>query len=651
MNSIPRVVFLGNHTVGVRTLNVLAKCARLEGVVAHPEDSEDGVRYESVFSEAKRLDIPAIRATGKSSATRDFIQTLSPDLIWVTDYRYLLAKEVINLAPMGAINIHPSLLPAYRGRASINWAILRGESKLGLTAHFIDEGMDTGDIVGQCEYFLAGDEDVGDALQKLYPLYQKLTEEVLGQLRSGKIQRCAQSSEGGGAFPARRPEDGLVVWDTSAVKVRNLVRAVAAPYPGAFTPFSGGLLRIWKVGEIYPLPADQRTKPGEVLECEKGARLVVACRDAAMVLSKIENDNTVRWPVVGDVLGEENPVISEPHNRLMHGEEEVIAVSEVVRSGKWAGSPLIESIETRFARIAGTNHAVAIGTGLGALRLALRAIGIEPDDAVAVPGYSCVALANAVLSCGAEPIPVEIDRNTLNICPKSLMKIVRANHTRIRAAIVVHTFGCPADMEKLAETGVPLLEDCSHAFGRSGFGSHGRVALMSLYATKLVGAGEGGMVFTNDSGIMEKIRHARDYTDLSPDGGRLNDKPSSFTAAIAGCQLDRLSGFLARRDYLADRYHNALSGVAGEGLCRLPVKMSGRVWYRYTLQLRRDVDEVIAAMCARGVVAARPVEPWCESPGQNCAEAFSRTISLPIYPALTDGMQDRVVNAFLQAIV
>ena len=340
-----------------------------------------------------------------------------------------------------------------------------------------------------------------------------------------------------------------------------------------------------------------------------------------------------------------------PHNQLCHGEEEVIAVSQVVRSGNWAGSPIIDSVESRFASVAGTKYAVAVGTGLGALRLALRAIGVESGDVVAVPGYSCVALANAVLSLGAEPIAVEIDKNTLNICPLALMKIVRDSPLRIRAAIVVHTFGCPADVELLAQTGVPLIEDCSHAFGRSGFGSHGLVAIMSLYATKLVGAGEGGMILTNDRYIMEYIRHARDYTDLPPDGGRLNDKPSSFAAALAGCQLERLSGFLSRRDHLAERYHNSFGDLASKGLCRLPVKKCGRVWYRYSMQLPLDVDEVISAMRARGVVASRPVEPWCEPPGDYCAKAFSHTISLPIYPALSDGMQDRVVNAFLHAIL
>jgi perosamine synthetase len=335
---------------------------------------------------------------------------------------------------------------------------------------------------------------------------------------------------------------------------------------------------------------------------------------------------------------------------MMHGEEEVLAVAEVVRSGKWAGSPLIESTEAQFASAARTDYAVAVGTGLGALRLALRALGIGAGEAVAVPGYSCVALANAVLACGAQPIPVEIDRHSLNMCPNALMEIVREHRPQIRAAIVVHTFGCPANMDQLAEAGVPLIEDCSHAFGRSDFGRRGRVSIMSLYATKLVGAGEGGMVLTSDAGIMARIRSERDYTDQAPSSGRLNDKPSSFTAAIARCQLKKLPEHLARRDHLADRYHSAFAGLAEKGLCRLPVEVTGRVWYRYSVDLPRNIDEVISAMRLRGVATARPVEPWGRPAGDACADAFSRTLSLPMYPALSDDEQDRVIHAFLTSI-
>lgn len=644
-----RIVFLGNHTVGVRTIHALHRYSTLVGIVAHPKDSEDGVRYESVFCEAKKMGIPAIRAGGRSPELKDFITSVRPDLIWVVDYKYLLSQEVIELAPMGAINFHPSLLPAYRGRASINWAILRGESRMGLTAHYIDRGIDTGDIVGQLEYNLAESEDVGDALNRLYPLYQDLAKYVLEKLASGQIHRKPQPTEGESLFPARCPDDGLIVWGTSAIKVRNLVRAVAAPYPGAFTCFSGGILRIWKADKILPIPAHLTTSPGEVLECINGTHLVVACKDAALVLSSIDNEKCDRWPVPGDILGDPKPVVNVPHNALVHGEEEVAAVNKVIRSGQWSGNPCIESIESRFAIAAGTKHACAVGTGIGALRLSLRAIGIRHGDDVAVPGYSCVALANAVLACGANPVPIEIEPQSLNISPKALREAVSAN-SRIRGAIVVHTFGFPADMDNLAKAGVPLIEDCSHAFGRSGFGSKGSIALLSLYSTKLVGGGEGGMILSSDSNIINLIREARDYTDLPSDGFRLNDKPSSFTAALAGCQLNRLQESLNRRDYLAERYFKAFDALEREGLCRLPLRKTGRVWYRYAIQLGQDVDQVVLAMRSCGVISARPIEPWCTPPGIHCAEAFSRTISLPMYPALTDDLQDEVIKAFLKLL-
>jgi dTDP-4-amino-4,6-dideoxygalactose transaminase/methionyl-tRNA formyltransferase len=639
-----KVAFLGNHTVGVHTLRAIRRQAVLAGVVAHPEDPEDGVRYESVFAEAARLGVPVIRSTGKAQALKEFIRASAPDLLWIADFRYLLPADVVALAPMGAVNLHPSLLPAYRGRASINWAILRGETRLGLTAHVVDAGMDTGDIVGQRTYELGPDEDVGDALDKLYPLYDDLTAGVLARLAAGTPGRRAQRVEGAGAFPRRRPEDGLVAWDAPAAQVRNLVRAVAAPYPGAFSPWSGGLIRLWKAGDI--LPATKGHTPGTVLAAGQDGRLVVACRDAALTVTRHTLENTGRPPVPGDVLGDASPASPVPHNRLSHGEEEVAAVAAVVRSGRWAGGDECARAEARFAAAAGTPHAVGVGSGLGALRLALRALGLGPGDAVAVPGYSCVALANAALACGAEPVPVEIDAATLNLCPDALRAAVRAN-PRIRAAVAVHTFGCPADLAALEAAGIPLIEDCSHAFGRGGFGGRGRLAIMSLYATKLVGAGEGGMVFTSDPALADRIRSARDYADQPPAADRLNDKLAACAAALAGCQLDRLPAHLARRDFLARRYTEALAGVGGDGSCRLPVETPGRVWYRYAIRLSGEAGPVVAALRARGVVAARPVEPWGQPPGPACAAAFERTISLPLYPALTEAEQDRVISAFL----
>jgi len=298
------VLFLGNHTVGVRTLRAIQRHARLVGIVAHPEDPEDGVRYESVFAEAGRLGIPTLRASGKSTELEAFIKRCAPALLWIADYRYLLSPTVLQLAPLGAINLHPSLLPAYRGRAPVNWAILHGETRLGLTAHFVEEGMDSGDIVGQRAFELGRSQDVGDALQMLYPLYESLTAEVLTNLPSRRVERRVQDARKATAFPRRRPEDGRIDWSAPAEQVWNLIRAVAAPYPGAFSPRREGTVRIWKASGVEPFASIGRPTPGEVLRISAdGKTLRVACGDAGLVVTRFELADTTVVLRAGEQLG------------------------------------------------------------------------------------------------------------------------------------------------------------------------------------------------------------------------------------------------------------------------------------------------------------------------------------------------------------
>lgn len=645
-----KVLFLGNHTVGVRAMHAIRAQACLVGVVAHPEDHEDGVRYESVHAEAVRLGLPVLRATGKSAELASFIRNCAPDLLWITDFRYLLSRQILALAPLGAINLHPSLLPAYRGRASINWAILRGETQLGLTAHVVDEGMDTGAIVGQRAYALDRSQDVGDALELLYPLYESLTAEVLTGLQKGSIVPRAQSATGASAFPRRKPEDGLIDWAQPALAVWNLIRAVAAPYPGAFTPCGAGALRIWKATGVRPL-ATTGVPPGEVVDVSADGRtLVVACGDSGLVVSKFEMEGAVWLPRISDRLGGENVSLAPvPHNRLTHGPEEEQAVAAVVRSGRWAGGAVVAELEARLARQAGVAHGVAVGSGIGALRLSLLALGVGAGDRVAVPAYSCVALANAVLACGAEPVSIEIEPGTWNISVAALRGAL-AEGFCLKAVIAVHTFGLPAPVRALEALGVPVIEDCSHAFGPAPLGGQTRLAMLSLYATKLLGAGEGGMVLTNDPRLADRIRRARDYSDQAPAASRLNDKMTDLTAALACCQLQRLPASLARREELAARYTAGLAGAADEAGFELPAAIAGRVWYRYTVAVSGVADEVIARLAAQGVTAARPVEPWSERTTTFSERAFRRLVSLPLYPTLTSEEQDRVIAAFLAAV-
>lgn len=299
-----KVLFLGNHTVGVRVLHSLAAHAHLCGVVAHPSDPEDGVRYESVANAAASMGVRCLRASGRSPELRDFILQQAPELLWITDYRYLLPAEVLALAPLGAINLHPSLLPKYRGRAPLNWAILHGESRLGLTAHFVTAGMDDGDIIAQHAFELNQSQDVGDALELLYPLYARITAEVLDLLGRGCVSRRMQDESQATAFPRRTPEDGVIDWSQPARGVWNLVRAVAAPYPGAFSQREEGLLRIWKAEGIRPFDRTESPLPGLVEQVElPHGRLSIACADAWLMVTRWDCEGGGKPLQAGEVLG------------------------------------------------------------------------------------------------------------------------------------------------------------------------------------------------------------------------------------------------------------------------------------------------------------------------------------------------------------
>jgi perosamine synthetase len=330
-----------------------------------------------------------------------------------------------------------------------------------------------------------------------------------------------------------------------------------------------------------------------------------------------------------------------PHVRLTHGPEEEEAVALVVRSGQWAGGSLVVDVEREFAQAAGTEHAVMVGSGLAALRLSLLALGVHAGDRVAVPAYSCVALANAVLSCGAEPVPVDVEDQTWNMSPASLTAL-KATVPNLNTAIVVHTFGVPANVSAIRSCGVRVIEDCSHAFGRPALGNCGDMAILSLYATKLIGAGEGGIVLTSDSAIANQLRDARDYADRSPAAWRLNDKISGCAAALARCQLRRLPELLKRRDAVAAMYDERWRQSSSAISIGLPIVLPDRIWYRYTVTCP-DADRVIAELASFRIHAARPVEPWCDYSSQPVSlRAFKQLVSLPIYPTLTPWEQNHV---------
>jgi len=298
-----RILFFGNHTVGVRALSALSETESICAVVAHPADPEDGVRYESVYEFAGRHGWQVIRSHGKDPALPRFVRSARPDLIWITDYRYLLPRELLDLSPHGAVNLHPSLLPKYRGRAPINWAIINGETRLGLTAHVVDEGMDTGDIIAQFAFDLAPPRDVGDALELLYPLYGEISRTVARHFRTGNVPRIRQDHSQATVFPRRKPEDGLIDWHMSVRSVWNLIRAVAHPYPGAFTTMHGQRLTVWK-GAPSPHASGRGVVAGAIVDIADGA-VHVQCGDGVLMLLRIQPAKGISIAPMraGDVLG------------------------------------------------------------------------------------------------------------------------------------------------------------------------------------------------------------------------------------------------------------------------------------------------------------------------------------------------------------
>lgn len=309
-----RLLFFGNHTVGVRALGAASELTEVVGVVAHPPDPEDGVRYDSVAGFAASRGWPVLRAAGRDAAITRFVTGQRPDLIWIADYRYLLPADVIALAPLGAVNLHPSLLPKYRGRAPVNWAILNGETELGLTAHRVDDGMDTGDILAQVSFHLTKDEDVGDALDRLYPLYETVTRQVLTSLIAGGLVAQPQDHAHATAFPRRRPEDGRIDWTVPARSVRDLVRAVAAPYPGAFTESAGQTVKVWRA-TLSDLWDDGVSRPGDVRAVDE-AGVHVACGSGIVCLKSIEPSPEALGLMPGAHLGAPTTYLETLHEAL-----------------------------------------------------------------------------------------------------------------------------------------------------------------------------------------------------------------------------------------------------------------------------------------------------------------------------------------------
>lgn len=250
-----KVFFMGATKFGHRCLKTVLKagmqvvgCAVTTEVfqISYAPSGVKNVTYVDFSVIAKELGIPGIPyERGRQSRFIEAVARLKPDLILVAGWYYMVSRELRNVAPKGAIGLHGSLLPKYRGGAPLVWAMINGEKETGVTLFYLEDGVDEGDILGQEAFSLAETDTIADALGKLEEAAQRVLERTLPLLASGRAPRVPQNHAEATVFPQRSPEDGAIDWSWSSKRIRDFIRAQTRPYPGAFTRIAGKKVILW----------------------------------------------------------------------------------------------------------------------------------------------------------------------------------------------------------------------------------------------------------------------------------------------------------------------------------------------------------------------------------------------------------------------
>ncbi len=370
-----------------------------------------------------------------------------------------------------------------------------------------------------------------------------------------------------------------------------------------------------------------------------------------------------------------------PIARPCLGDEEILKVSEVLRSGMLAQGSLVREFEERFAEYVGVKYAVAVSNGTAALHVALLAMGVGPGDEVIVPSYTFYATASTVILSGAKPVFVDVtDNGTMD--PEDLRGKI---NDRTVAVIPVHIHGHPADLDSIRDAigdrEVQVLEDSAQAHGAlykgRKVGSLGEAGAFSFYPTKNMTTGEGGIITTDDEELAERARAIRDQGQTAKylhEYVGFNYRMTEINAAIGLVQLSKLDEFNRRRKEIASRYTEELSGVVQP----LPVaEWADPVWHLYPVRVPPERrDRFVNALRERGVLA-RPSYPMplyrqpvmgrisdrrynylsvlfegvsyegVETP--NAERLIRELVYLPIYHCMKDEEVDQVISAVREA--
>jgi methionyl-tRNA formyltransferase len=283
----PRILFFGYSEVGHDCLSVLlGRGDNVIALITHEDNPNEKIWFKTPALAAREKGIDVY--TPEKVGTPEWVERIAamrPDLILSVYYRNMISTKVLALAPLGAFNMHGSLLPKYRGRAPINWAVLNGEPRIGMTLHRMVREPDAGDIVDQEGVDIGPRDTAEQAFRKVLPCARRVLARQIDALLSGTAKETPQDASQSTYFGGRKPEDGRIDWTQTSRQIFNLIRAVTDPYPGAFTDKGPARLMVWWAEPDSASARAGRGKPGEILSVSP---LVVATGDAALQLTKTE---------------------------------------------------------------------------------------------------------------------------------------------------------------------------------------------------------------------------------------------------------------------------------------------------------------------------------------------------------------------------
>ena len=351
-----------------------------------------------------------------------------------------------------------------------------------------------------------------------------------------------------------------------------------------------------------------------------------------------------------------------PAAKPLIGEEERLAVDRVLQSGMVAQGPEVVAFEREFAdHFVEGLPTVAVNSGTSGLHLGLLAAGVGPGDEVIVPSFTFAATANAVALTGATPVFADIEPETFSLDP---VAVEAAITERTRGVLPVHLYGHPARMTELsaiaAARGVALYEDAAQAHGAAlhgrPVGTFGEMAMFSLYPTKNMTSGEGGMVITRDEAVARRVRLLRNQgmeRQYENEVIGYNARMTDIHAAIGRVQLNKVDGWTAKRRSNAAFLDAHLSNVV------TPTVVDGatHVYHQYTVRIADDRDGFVRALKDEHGIGSGVYYPIPNhrlpslahfAPGLDLPEterASREVLSLPVHPSLTDEHLDRIVTA------